>query len=65
MKETYKMVGHGPWIVSGGKQWCFSCGLIALNNRASDWCVDKGCLYDLHPQYQKSMKKLTKNGRKV
>lgn len=60
--EVYKMQGHGPVIVNGGKQWCFSCGLVALNNKASDWCWDKGCLYDLHPQYEKSMKKLAGKG---
>ena len=58
MKETYKMKGHGPWITVGGKQWCFSCGHVALNNAASDWVTERGCLYDLHPEYKAAMKRL-------
>ncbi|MDX1532628.1 MAG: hypothetical protein R3230_00310 [Nitrosopumilaceae archaeon] len=58
MKEKYEYKGHGPWITLGGKQYCWGCGLVALNNQASDWCVDKGCLYNIHPQYKSSMKRL-------
>ena len=65
MKEKYDMEPHGPWIVSGGKRWCFSCGLVDLKNSASEWCVEKGCLYDLHPNYEKKMKKLAGKGKWV
>jgi len=63
MIEHYKFSPHGPWVPVGGKKFCFSCGIIALNNPASQWCVDKGCLYDLHSNYQRTMKKLTRGDR--
>lgn len=43
-----------------GKQVCWQCGLIALNNKASDWCVQKGCNYADDPVYLSKMKQLTK-----
>ena len=56
-KETYKYEPHGPWIVSGGKSWCFSCGHVALNNEVSRWATEKGCLYKLHPSWKSKLKK--------
>ncbi|ATS93451.1 hypothetical protein P1A145kb_p051 [Pectobacterium phage DU_PP_I] len=43
-----------------GKQVCAWCGLVALRNKASEWCVEKGCQYKLHTSYPATMKKLTR-----
>lgn len=59
-KETYKLEGHSFTKVVGGKKVCSRCGLVALNNKLSEWCVDKGCLYQLHSQYESIVKRLTK-----
>lgn len=48
---------HGPWITSGGKRWCFSCGHVALNNDISRWATKIGCDYRDHPSYKQRMKK--------
>ena len=60
-KETYKMKGHSfvP-LKYTGKQYCKYCGLVALRNRATDWCVDKGCNFELHQEYKNAMRRLTK-----
>jgi hypothetical protein len=57
-KQPYKMQGH-QWVFIG-KQVCKHCGLVALRNRATDWCVEKGCFSENHPQYESAMKRLTK-----
>lgn len=58
-QRKYKNVGHQFALMKGvGKQVCKSCGLIALRNRAADWCIDKGCWYDVHPQYKSAMRKM-------
>lgn len=64
IKESYKMKGH-QWAVlkGGGKQYCKSCGLVALNNKFTDWCIDKGCNHTDHPQFQSTMKRLTRDNR--
>jgi|TARA_R100000458_G_scaffold59953_1_gene73311 hypothetical protein len=51
------MVEHGPWITTGGKQWCFSCGHVALNNDISRWATRVGCYFKEHPAYKNKMKK--------
>ena len=57
----YKYKGHSFTPLKGvGKQVCKSCGLIALKNLATQWCVDKGCNYEDHPQYRQTMKRLAK-----
>lgn len=59
--DKYKERGHTWYLDKNcGKQVCAFCGLIALRNQASDWCVQKGCFYKLHPSYQKTIRKLTK-----
>lgn len=60
-KEPYKMQGH-QWVPmqSAGKQVCKSCGLVMLRNRATDWCVERGCNFSDHVQYESAMKRLTK-----
>lgn len=59
-KEQYKMEPHSfkeeCRIV--GKPYCSKCGLVALNNDFTRWSIDKGCLSELHPQYN-SKRKMT------
>lgn len=43
-----------------GKKVCSGCGLVALNNPISKWCIQKGCNFDDHTQYTKKVKNLTK-----
>lgn len=60
-KESYKMVGHSFRMLNRvGKQVCSRCGLLALNNPITEWCVGKGCNYEDHPQYKSKLKRLTK-----
>lgn len=60
-KDPYKMKGHQWSPMKGvGKNYCTCCGLLMLRNKATDWCVDKGCNYQDHPQYYSAMKRLTK-----
>lgn len=57
----YKMVGHTFRPLRGtGKHYCRSCGLVALRNPFTDWCIHKGCNSENHPQYQSTLKRLTK-----
>lgn len=35
-----------PWLV------CQGCGLIALRNPFSEWCVKMGCDYEDHPDFK-------------
>jgi hypothetical protein len=60
-KEVWKMVGH-TWkpLKHVGKQYCSSCGLVRVNNKFTEWCIDKGCMNSDHPQYESAMKRLTK-----
>ncbi len=59
--EVYSYERHHFYLDSNaGKQVCANCGLIALRNKASEWCVEKGCLHKLHPSYSLTMKKLTR-----
>lgn len=59
-KETYQMKGHSFNKNVSGKSYCSNCGLIALNNDFTRWCIDKGCYADLHPQYESTKRRLTK-----
>jgi hypothetical protein len=57
-KEPYKMKGHSFTPLKGvGKSYCKNCGLIALNNRISEWCVDKGCDFHNHIGYKSALAK--------
>ena len=60
-KEPYKMEGHSfvP-LKHVGKQYCRKCGLIALNNDFSQWCVRMGCNAEDHPQYASTRHRFTK-----
>ena len=58
--RKYKMVGHSFTPLKGvGKSYCKNCGLVALRNKFTDWCVDKGCNYDVHSQYKSAKKRYT------
>lgn len=60
-KEPYKFVGHSFTLMKlTGKQYCTRCGLVAGKSQITQWCVDKGCNHEDHPQYKKKLKKLTK-----
>ena len=61
-KEPYKFRGHSFTPRKGlGKQVCNGCGLVALRNAATNWCIDKGCNYEDHGQCKSAMKRLTKS----
>jgi hypothetical protein len=61
VKESYKMVGHQWSILKGvGKQYCTCCGLVKLNNKFTEWCIDKGCMNSVHPQYPDARHRYTK-----
>lgn len=60
-KESYQMKAHTFNRVIAGKPYCSSCGLVALNNDLTRWCIEQGCYADLHPAY-KSAKKRLKGG---
>lgn len=52
-KQPYKMKGHS-WIpLKGvGKNYCSGCGLVALNNKITQWCIKKGCNFSDSPYYK-------------
>ena len=61
--RKYKHTGHTWTPLKGvGKQVCKGCGLIALRNPLTDWCVEKGCYYEAHPQFKSKVKSLTRRG---
>lgn len=61
-QRSYKMVGHQFVPLKGaGKPYCKSCGLVALRNKATEWCIDKGCNFDVHKGYKEAMKRLTRS----
>jgi hypothetical protein len=45
------------------KPVCFRCGLMRLNNKATDWCVKQGCDFEEHPDYKIRLKELTSDAR--
>lgn len=61
MKETYKYEAHNFTLMKHiGKQKCKRCGLLALRNELTSWCIEKGCYYEDHPQHDATVKKLTR-----
>lgn len=61
LKEDYTYEKHSFYLDSNcGKQVCALCGLIGLRNKATDWCIEKGCNYKLHPSYSSAMLKHTR-----
>jgi len=58
IKYTYEK--HSP-IMLRGTPWvyCKYCGLVYLNNRFTKWCIKKGCNNSYHPEYRKTMNRLT------
>lgn len=60
-REVYQFKGHSfSGKLIGGKQCCQSCGLFALNNEFTKWAIDKGCYYDIHPEYKSVKRRTTK-----
>ena len=59
-KEAFKAKPHQFTTTHAGKSCCRCCGLLALNNRATDWCIQKGCNFTDHPEYKNAMKRLNK-----
>lgn len=59
--EPYKMRPHHPvkvrflpWLV------CAKCGLIFIRNLLTEWCDGKGCDSDIHPDYKRKVRELSK-----
>jgi len=45
------------WKLKGCPQFiCVHCGLMLLNNDFTRWCVQKGCSYSDHPDYENQKK---------
>lgn len=44
MKFTYAK--HRFLGSAAGKAYCIKCGLVALNNEFSRWCIRKGCNHE-------------------
>ena len=60
-KEVYTYTPHHFYPDKhAGKQVCAWCGLVALRNPATDWCIEKGCNYALHTSHKAVMLRLTK-----
>lgn len=61
MSNDYKYQPHTFIVMKGvGKQICKSCGLMALRNDITNWCINKGCYAEDHPEYQKTLIRLSK-----
>lgn len=56
-KEPYEFIPHRFTDRVCGKQVCVGCGLIALNNKFTDWAIDKGCDNLYHPSYKSQRRK--------
>ena len=52
--QPYSMEGHS-WKTLGTLPWevCKHCGLIALHNDITQWCITKGCNHTNCPQGKK------------
>jgi len=59
-KEVYQLKGHSFSGIVAGKQVCSSCSLVGLNNDFTRWAIDKGCYYEIHPEYKSAKKRFTK-----
>lgn len=60
-KEVYTYERHRFYqSKTCGKQVCENCGLVGLRNKATDWCIEKGCNYKIHPQHKATMLRLTR-----
>jgi hypothetical protein len=58
IKEPYKYEAHNFNRSIVGKQYCSKCGLIALNNKFTEWSINVGCNAEDHPNYKKERKKV-------
>ena len=52
--HSWKTLGTLPWEV------CKHCGLIALHNDITQWCITKGCNHKDHPGYASQLAKAGK-----
>lgn len=60
-KEEYKFEPHHFVPMSRvGKKVCTKCGLVALNNEATEWCIKRGCNYEEAKGYTAAMARLTR-----
>ena len=53
--QDYKFEPHNMKGKLCGKTYCLKCGLVALNNKISEWCIAKGCHAEDHPQYKSKL----------
>lgn len=60
IKEKYDFSPHQPQKVKYVPWPVCRCGLIYLKNTLTQWCVSKGCNYELHPDYARKVKELGK-----
>ena len=51
--HNFKKPKRLPWLV------CQHCGLVRLNNRLTEWAVQKGCNFNDHPDRQSAIIKFT------
>lgn len=35
-----------------GRAVCVNCGLLLLKNLLTEWCVARGCNFDVHPGFK-------------
>ena len=61
METAYTYEGHKSQKIKGLPwPYCPGCGLVFLKNPITRWCVKTGCNFDEHPDYEKTLEKLTK-----
>lgn len=57
MSSTWR---HEPHSMKGkicSWAYCLHCGLVALNNDLTRWCISKGCNASEHPSYKSMLDK--------
>ena len=68
-KNEFLSLGSTPYTFKGhtfkpmpriGKQLCSGCGLLALRNDITRWCIKKGCNYADNPHHKAALRRLTK-----
>ena len=57
VKEPYKYEPHSFTGRVVGRQYCVRCGLVALNNQFTSWCIRMGCNNEGHPNYNSQRRK--------
>jgi len=56
VKESYKFENHKPQTIKR-IPWpvCQYCGLVYLKNKVTKWCIQKGCLHELHKDFKSQL----------